>query len=86
MGTHDLKRLKGKVAVITGADSGIGQAIAAELSIQGAHILIHYHSDKKGAIETLKMVEDNGSTGLVFQADVSDYDQVKEFSKQPNLN
>ncbi len=81
MGTQDIKRLKGKVAIITGADSGIGQAIAKELSAQGAIILINYHSDKKGANETLKMVENNGSTGLVFQADVSDYDQVKEMFK-----
>lgn len=69
METQDIKRLKGKVAVITGADSGIGRAITKELSAQGAIILINYHSDKKGANETLKMVEDNSSTRFVFQAD-----------------
>ncbi len=81
MGHQNLKPLKGKIAVITGADSGIGQAIAIELSAQGAIILINYHTNKKKASETLKMVEDNGSTGLVFQADVSDYNQVKDMFK-----
>jgi glucose 1-dehydrogenase len=70
--------LSGKVAIITGADSGIGQAIADELSRLGAHIFINYLEDKKGAAETLKLVEKNGSNGVLFQADVSDYEQVKK--------
>jgi glucose 1-dehydrogenase len=70
--------LEGKVAIITGADSGIGQAIAKELSHHGANILINYHSDQQGAEETLKIVEKNKSKGFIIQADVSDYDQVKK--------
>ena len=81
MGTQNLKSLDGKVAVITGADSGIGQAIAKELSEKGAHILINYHQDQQGAEETLKMVQKNGSKGLIFQADVSNYEQVKKMYK-----
>jgi glucose 1-dehydrogenase len=81
MKQQNLKPLAGKVAVITGADSGIGQATAKVLSEKGADILINYHEDKKGANETLKMVEGNESKGLIFKADVSDYEQVKKMHK-----
>lgn len=74
----NVRSLEGKIAIITGADSGIGQAIANELSKKGATILINYHSDLQGAEETLKMVQENNSKGLIVKTDVSDYNQVKE--------
>lgn len=77
----NLRPLDGKVAIITGADSGIGQAIADELSRQGASILINYHSDQQGAEKTLKLVEKNKSKGLIIQADISDYEEVKKMYK-----
>ena len=70
--------LKNKIAIITGADSGIGRACALELSERGADILINYHSDVKGAEETLRLVEQNGSKGIIFKADVGDYVQVQQ--------
>jgi len=70
--------LKRRVAIITGADSGIGRATAEELSKRGADILINYHSDEESARETLKLVEGNGSKGLLFKADVGDYTQIQE--------
>jgi glucose 1-dehydrogenase len=72
-------RLAGKVAVVTGADSGIGQAIAKELSAHGADIAILYHSDRNGAEETLESVEKNGCRGIIFQGDVADYGRMAEF-------
>ena len=69
--------LQNKVAIITGADSGIGRACAIELSKRGADILINYHSDEKSANETLKEVEANGARGLIFKADVGDYTQIQ---------
>lgn len=70
--------LKNKIAIITGADSGIGRACAVELSARGADILINYHSDEKSANETLEFVQKNGSKGLIFKADVGDYAQMQE--------
>jgi glucose 1-dehydrogenase len=70
--------LTGKVALITGADSGIGQATAQKLSERGASILINYFEDRKGAEKTLEQVLANGQKGLIVQADVSDYGQVQE--------
>ena len=74
--------LNGKIAVITGAESGIGQAIAAELARLGAVIAINYYKDEKEASKTLQMVKDNGSSGIIYQGDVSDYEQVKELTKK----
>lgn len=70
--------LKDKIAIVTGADSGIGRACAIELSARGADIVINYHSDEDGAKETLKLVEKNGRKGILVKADVGDYGQVQE--------
>ena len=44
-----MQKLVGKVALITGSDSGIGQASAIEMAKEGADIVICYHTDKEGA-------------------------------------
>ncbi len=74
--------LKGLVAVVTGAESGIGQAISAELARLGAIIAINYYKDKKEASKTLQMVKDYGSSGNIYQGDVSDYKHVQELYKK----
>lgn len=76
------KPLEGKIAIITGADSGIGQAIAVELSSKGAHICINYLEDTQGAEETLTEVEKNGCKGLLFQGDIGDYTVVQKMYAQ----
>jgi glucose 1-dehydrogenase len=70
--------LKGKVALITGSDSGIGRAIAIEFAKQGASVVITYHSDKEGAEEAEKVAEAVGGDGLVADLDVSDENSVAE--------
>jgi glucose 1-dehydrogenase len=65
-------RLEGKVAVITGADSGIGQASAEAFAREGADVAVTYHTDKDGAEETRRRVESAGRRAFVAQADVSD--------------
>lgn len=71
-------KLDGKIALITGSDSGIGQATAIEFAKEGANVVVTYHSDKEGAEETLKKVEAAGSKGIVLQVDVSDEARVEE--------
>lgn len=67
-----------KCALITGGSRGIGRAICNKLSQESEyHILINYHSNKDAAIETLRLVEENGNTGEILQFDVSNADEVK---------
>ncbi len=71
------KRLDGKVALITGSDSGIGQASAIEFAKAGADVVVHYLDDADGADRTRKAVEAEGRRALVVQCDVSDESQVE---------
>lgn len=70
------KVLDGKVALITGSDSGIGQATAIEMAKEGADIVVNYLEDKDGAESTKQQVEAAGSRAIVVQADVSDEEAV----------
>ena len=69
-------RLQGQVALITGSDSGIGQATAVAFAQEGASIVITYFQHKDTAEETRKRVEAAGGQALVVQVDVSDEQQV----------
>ena len=65
-------RLKGRVAIVTGSDSGMGQAIAAAFAREGADVAVTFHSDEEGATETARQIEAAGSRVLVRQLDVTD--------------
>ena len=69
-------RLSGKVALITGSDSGIGQGTAIEFAKEGADVVVHYLDDRDGAERTRNQVEAEGRRGLVVQGDISDEQQV----------
>ncbi|MDW5316975.1 SDR family oxidoreductase [Rhizobium sp. PL01] len=63
-------KLKGKVALITGADSGIGRAVAIAYAREGADILISYLNEDEDAKETAKWVEEAGRKALVVPGDI----------------
>jgi glucose 1-dehydrogenase len=69
-------RLNDRIALITGSDSGIGQATAIEFAKEGADVVVHYLDDADGARETCAQVESHGRRALVVQADISDEAQV----------
>jgi glucose 1-dehydrogenase len=70
-------RLDGKVALVTGADSGIGQAIAIEFAKDGADVAVVYFSDREGAIATRDAIEQHGRRAAVMQADLSKEEEVE---------
>ncbi|MFA6421963.1 MAG: SDR family oxidoreductase [Candidatus Buchananbacteria bacterium] len=69
--------LKNKKILVTGASSGIGQAIAVSCAQKGAHIIINYRKNIKGAQQTLKKIE-NHSKGFIFQADLTNEKEIKK--------
>jgi NAD(P)-dependent dehydrogenase (short-subunit alcohol dehydrogenase family) len=65
-------RLKDKVALITGGDSGIGRAVALAMAREGAKIAIAYLEEHKDADETLKLLEEEGAEAIKFAGDIGD--------------
>jgi NAD(P)-dependent dehydrogenase (short-subunit alcohol dehydrogenase family) len=63
-------RLTGKVAIVTGADSGIGRAVAALYAREGADIAIVYLLEDDDAQETRRIVEAEGRSAITIRADV----------------
>ena len=65
-----MTRLTNQIAVITGSDSGIGQATALEMACEGASIAVFYLKDTEGAETTRQQVEAAGAKAIVVQGDV----------------
>ncbi len=71
-------KLKGKVALITGGDSGIGRSVAIHFAREGADVAIVYLKEDKDAQETKKMVEKEGRKCLNIEGDLTS----EKFCKQ----
>ena len=65
-------RLEGKLALVTGASTGIGRAIAERFAAEGASVAVAAHTNRDEAEETLRRVRAAGSEGLVVLGDVAD--------------
>lgn len=65
-------KLEGKVAIITGGDSGIGRAVAVAFAKEGANVVISYLDEHEDAEETKKHVEDFGQQCLLIAGNVGD--------------
>ena len=65
-------RLEGKRALITGADSGIGRAVALAFAREGADILVSYLDEEADAEETVRLVEDAGRRAVAVAGDIGE--------------
>jgi glucose 1-dehydrogenase len=70
-------KLEGKVAVVTGAATGIGKAIATALVVEGAAVVIDYVGNPDAAEETLGLLRGRNGKAMAVAADVSDAIQVE---------
>jgi NAD(P)-dependent dehydrogenase (short-subunit alcohol dehydrogenase family) len=75
-------RLTGKKAVITGADSGIGRAVAIAYAREGADVLIAYLNEHEDAKETERLVEDAGRKAVLVPGDVQHADHCRDIVKK----
>jgi NAD(P)-dependent dehydrogenase (short-subunit alcohol dehydrogenase family) len=75
------RRLLGKKAIITGADSGIGRAVALAFAREGADVLAGYLSEHKDAEETKRLVESAGRRCILVAGDVADAAHCRQLVK-----
>jgi glucose 1-dehydrogenase len=74
--------LNGKVALVTGGDTGIGKGICQRLARDGADVVIDYRGDPAPADELAKEIQALGRRGLAIAADISDPQQVNGLFEQ----
>jgi short chain dehydrogenase len=77
------EKLKGKVALITGADSGIGRAVAVLFAREGADVAIAYLNEHADVEETKAAIENEGRRCIMISGDVADPDFCKEAVDRP---
>jgi len=66
-----------KTALVTGLSSGIGKAIATKFGENGANVVVNYASNRAGAEETAKAINDASGGATVVGADISDPDEAQ---------
>jgi NAD(P)-dependent dehydrogenase (short-subunit alcohol dehydrogenase family) len=71
-------KLTGCKAIITGADSGIGKAVAIAFAREGADVLISYLNEHEDAKETVKYVEEAGRKAVLVPGDISNEEHCKQ--------
>ena len=67
-----------RTILVTGASKGIGRAIAIRIARDGFAVVVHYHSDRDGAAETLRTVKESGGDGRVIQFDLIARDECRK--------
>jgi glucose 1-dehydrogenase len=72
------KLLKGQKALVTGANSGIGKAVAIALGEAGAEVVVNYVRGEDSAREVVENISEAGSNAIALQADVSQEAQVQQ--------
>src|ERR1700733_4493350 len=75
-------RLEGRHALITGADSGIGRAVALAFAREGADVAISYLSEHEDARETERLVTEAGRKAVLIPGDIGERSATEEVAKK----
>ncbi len=75
-------KLKGQSALVTGANSGIGLAVAIALANDGANVVVNYVTHPEAADDVVKQIENSGGNAVAIKADVSKEDEVQAMFQQ----
>ncbi|WP_313491398.1 SDR family NAD(P)-dependent oxidoreductase [Exiguobacterium sp.] len=70
--------LKDKVAIVTGAGSGIGRATALRLAAEGVNVIVNYSQSEEGALEVVKKIMNDGDVAIPYRAEVSIEHEVQD--------
>jgi 3-oxoacyl-[acyl-carrier protein] reductase len=74
--------LERKVAIVTGASRGIGEAIAIDLAAKGARVVVNYHASEKAAEGVVAEIKKAGGEAIAIQADVSQFQEAQSLIKE----
>ncbi len=75
-------KLKGQSALVTGANSGIGLAVAIAMGNDGANVVVNYVTHPEAADEVVQTIKNNGGEAIAIKADVSKEEEVTVMFKQ----
>lgn len=75
-------KLQGKIALITGGDSGIGRAVACAFAMEGADLVVHYLNEQEDAGKTKEIIENTGQSCLLVSANLQTYTACDEVVRQ----
>jgi len=75
-------KLKGQSALVTGANSGIGKAVAIALGNEGANVAVNFVTHPETAEDVVNEIKSNGGNAIALQADVSKEDQVQNMFQE----
>ena len=80
--TQIFPRFAGKTVLVTGAGTGFGAEIAVRAAQEGAKVAVHYRSSKAGAEATLERIREAGSDGILVQADIGSWAEIKRMADE----
>ncbi|MDQ8733637.1 SDR family oxidoreductase [Paenibacillus sp. LHD-38] len=73
--------IAGKIAIVTGAGTGIGKGVAIELARRGVSVAIHYNQSDAGALHTKQCIDEKGGNAFLVQANVAHKQEIERLVK-----